>query len=252
MSVHPAKTQISLGIRPVWSESSLSAWRKLGSLATNWAHSEDWSDWADAQADLSLRCAHTHFVGFVMSWLIFGNRSGQTVLEAAPVAECLRTLIFSALNRLSSHRCGFEPSSDHTWDKSSSACGWPGGFSRGSPVFAPPNDMTRLKMSEIILTGRKTQIKNKQFRPRWNCSYKRSSPIRVTTLQFVVHLLDTLLHRFTTTLFKFLYIITIFSWCPNFSDFYPNSAFITQGACYHLWILNFVNFDWQIIVFFVV
>ena len=27
--VRPAKTQISLGIRPVWSESSLSAWRKL-------------------------------------------------------------------------------------------------------------------------------------------------------------------------------------------------------------------------------
>ena len=56
--VRPAKTQISQGIHPVWSESSLSAWRKLGSLATHWAHSEDWSDWADAQADLSLRWAH--------------------------------------------------------------------------------------------------------------------------------------------------------------------------------------------------
>ena len=39
--VRPAKTQISLGICPVWSESLLSAWRKLGSLATHWAHSED-------------------------------------------------------------------------------------------------------------------------------------------------------------------------------------------------------------------
>ena len=39
--VRPAKTQISLAIRPVWSESSLSAWRNLGSLATHWAHSED-------------------------------------------------------------------------------------------------------------------------------------------------------------------------------------------------------------------
>ena len=39
--VRPAKTQISLGIHPVWSESSLSPWRKLGSLATHWAHSED-------------------------------------------------------------------------------------------------------------------------------------------------------------------------------------------------------------------
>ena len=35
VTVRPAKTQISLGIRPVWSESSLSAWRKLGSLATH-------------------------------------------------------------------------------------------------------------------------------------------------------------------------------------------------------------------------
>ena len=29
-----------------------------------------WSDWADSQADLSLRWAHNHIVGFVMSWLI--------------------------------------------------------------------------------------------------------------------------------------------------------------------------------------
>ena len=28
-----------------------------------------WSDWADAQADLSLRWAHSHFVGFVMRLL---------------------------------------------------------------------------------------------------------------------------------------------------------------------------------------
>ena len=46
-------------------------WRKLGSLATHWAHSEDWSDWVDAQADLSLRWVHSHFVGFVMKRLKF-------------------------------------------------------------------------------------------------------------------------------------------------------------------------------------
>ena len=39
--VRSATTQISLGITPVWSVSSLSAWRKLGSLATHWAHNED-------------------------------------------------------------------------------------------------------------------------------------------------------------------------------------------------------------------
>ena len=41
MSVRPANTKISLGIRPVWSESSLSAWRNRGSLATHWAHSKE-------------------------------------------------------------------------------------------------------------------------------------------------------------------------------------------------------------------
>ena len=35
-----------------------------------------WSDWADAQADLSLRWAHSHFVGFVMSRLI-SNHTGD-------------------------------------------------------------------------------------------------------------------------------------------------------------------------------
>ena len=45
-------------------QSSVSAWRKLGSLATHWAHSEDWSDWTDAQADLSLRWAHMPFCWF--------------------------------------------------------------------------------------------------------------------------------------------------------------------------------------------
>ena len=51
-----------MAVRPVWSESSLSAWRSIGSLATHWAQHGLWSDWADAQADLSLRWAHTHFV----------------------------------------------------------------------------------------------------------------------------------------------------------------------------------------------
>ena len=41
ISVRSAKTQISLGIRPIWSEISLPAWRNLRSLATHWAHSED-------------------------------------------------------------------------------------------------------------------------------------------------------------------------------------------------------------------
>ena len=50
-----------LDIHRVWSESSLSAWKRFGSLATHKVHSEDWSDWADAQADGSLRWAHRWF-----------------------------------------------------------------------------------------------------------------------------------------------------------------------------------------------
>ena len=79
MSVRPAQTQISLGIRPVWSESSLCAqWVDPMFLHADSEDSDQtgrkrrlWSDWAEAQADLSLRWAHTYFVGFVMSWLIY-------------------------------------------------------------------------------------------------------------------------------------------------------------------------------------
>ena len=45
--VHPAKTQISLDIRPVWSRSLLSTWRKLWSLASSYplnAQRRLWSD----------------------------------------------------------------------------------------------------------------------------------------------------------------------------------------------------------------
>ena len=71
MSMRPAKTQISLGIRPVWSEALL--WAEWVAKDPSFHHvdSEDWSDWADAQADLSLHWAHAHFVGFVILWLIF-------------------------------------------------------------------------------------------------------------------------------------------------------------------------------------
>ena len=53
-----AKTQSSLRIHPVWSESSLSAWGELGSLATHSAHSEYLSDY------LSLRLAQMPFCRF--------------------------------------------------------------------------------------------------------------------------------------------------------------------------------------------
>ena len=69
--VHPAKTRVNLGIRPVRSESSLSAWRKLGSLATHWAQSEDSYQTGRMPRLIWVFAGRTcHFVGFVMMRLI--------------------------------------------------------------------------------------------------------------------------------------------------------------------------------------
>ena len=46
-----------------------------------------WSDWADAQADLSLRWVHNHIVGFVMRRLIFHCRHGFGVLLCSTKAD---------------------------------------------------------------------------------------------------------------------------------------------------------------------
>ena len=64
MTVRPAKTQISLGICPVWSESSLYAQWVAKDPSFLHADSEDESDWVDAQADLSLRWVHMPFCLF--------------------------------------------------------------------------------------------------------------------------------------------------------------------------------------------
>ena len=58
--------QISLGIRPVWSESSLSAWRNHGSSPTHWAHSEDSDETGRMPRLIWVFAGRTcHFVGFV-------------------------------------------------------------------------------------------------------------------------------------------------------------------------------------------
>ena len=63
-AVRPAKTQINLGIRPVW---SVSAVRLKQNWVLNYPLSAQrwlWSDWADAQADLSFRWAQKSFCWF--------------------------------------------------------------------------------------------------------------------------------------------------------------------------------------------
>ena len=62
-SLHPAKTLISLSIHPVWSV--FTATKKLRVLSYQLsAKPRLWSDWADAQADLSLRWVHRSFCWF--------------------------------------------------------------------------------------------------------------------------------------------------------------------------------------------
>ena len=64
--VHQAKTQISLGMRPVLSKSSLSARRKLRSLATHCAHSEDSHQTGRMPRLICVFAGRTdHFVDFV-------------------------------------------------------------------------------------------------------------------------------------------------------------------------------------------
>ena len=84
MSVRPVKTQISRPVRSVFAVRMKKAWVLSYPLS---AQRRLWSDWADAQADLSLRWAHSHFVGFVMSRLKctminvgFFNTQGQVTI----------------------------------------------------------------------------------------------------------------------------------------------------------------------------
>ena len=69
MTVHPAKTRISLGIHPVWSESSLSAWRNLGSLATHWVQAKTLIRLGGHPGWFESSLGSSHFVGFIMRWL---------------------------------------------------------------------------------------------------------------------------------------------------------------------------------------
>ena len=71
IAVRLVKTQISLGIHPVWSESSLSAWRKLRPLATHWAHSEDSDQTGRTRILLVLSCRGSYAVVQLFEYFVF-------------------------------------------------------------------------------------------------------------------------------------------------------------------------------------
>ena len=66
MTVRPAKTKISLDIRPVWSVFALRSMGSKGPKLSSCGQRRLWSDWADAQADLCLRWEHIILLG--LSW----------------------------------------------------------------------------------------------------------------------------------------------------------------------------------------
>ena len=57
MTCAPREDSDSLGIRPVWSVFTVCSIVVKGPMFLH-ADNEDWSDWVDAQADLSLCWAH--------------------------------------------------------------------------------------------------------------------------------------------------------------------------------------------------
>ena len=64
MTVRPAKTQISLGIHPVWPESLLCS--QLVAKDPSWGQRRLWSDWADAHAGWSQYSLGAHAILLVL------------------------------------------------------------------------------------------------------------------------------------------------------------------------------------------
>ena len=102
MSVRLAKTQISLGIHLVWSESSLSAWKNLGSLATHWVHSEDSDQTGRMPRLIWVFAGRTLiFVGFVIAWLKLSHSCNQRSNEGYVLFRYCKPIYFCDLF------CGF-------------------------------------------------------------------------------------------------------------------------------------------------
>ena len=107
MTVRTKKTQISLGIRLVWSESS---------LCTQWVAKDPnflqrfWSDKADAQVHLSLRLAHMPFSWFCheAAHIVCANREGMRRLARAfAVRLCDKYLFSHGLDLIKRIRKGY-------------------------------------------------------------------------------------------------------------------------------------------------
>ena len=107
------KLQISLAIRPVWSDSSLST-RKLGSLATHWAHREDKRRLVFA-GKTSLRWAHMLFYWFChevaklssfVDWIHSVHFRHDFSRMTSVLTSCLHSWKWSTLEKWSTRKRG--------------------------------------------------------------------------------------------------------------------------------------------------
>ena len=114
VTVHPAKTQISLCICPVWSGFAVrmkKAWALSYPLSAQRRH---WSDWAGAQADLSFCWAPQSFCWFchVAAQLLnmvctddSGEQTGQKALTGAGFTRISTMCTFLQWRTLVRHCC---------------------------------------------------------------------------------------------------------------------------------------------------
>ena len=116
MTVRPTKTQISQGICPVWSVFTVrmkKAWVLSYPLSSQWRL---WSDWADAQADLSLCWAHRWSCWFCLeaAQMSLHYYLVQHFWSVCPIVFCLFSGLFNIkqLPRLNSLVCHMPDSLD--------------------------------------------------------------------------------------------------------------------------------------------
>ena len=89
------RRQISLDIRPVWSESSLSTWRKAGPLATHWVHNPGWSE---SSLGTQSFCWFCHEVDHIL--LFWASLQYNVILHGSTFSKYQKLFIMQSFSRL--------------------------------------------------------------------------------------------------------------------------------------------------------
>ena len=95
-------------IRPVWSESSLSAWKNIGPLTTHWVHNEDSDQTGRMPRLIWVFAGRTcHFVGFVV-WRLIWSQDVLVCLSLGDLdfidLDFLKDIVIFSGERIIQHR----------------------------------------------------------------------------------------------------------------------------------------------------